>query len=213
MNVKISRAIMSCHDKSGLKEFAGELVRLNPNAKIFSSSGTFAALQETAGKNVAEISEYTGFREMPAGLVKTLHPKIHSGILADTGDESQKKYLEENGIETFDLVAVNLYPFEKVAAEGKGFEESRQNIDIGGVSLIESAAKNFLRVAVVTDPSDYPIIIENMRRNGGGTDIETRLKLAKKAFSHLHGYMGAINDYFSGLDAQEIKAPHSGEQK
>lgn len=213
MNVKISRAIMSCYDKSGLREFAGELVRLNPQAKIFSSSGTFAALQETAGKNVAEISEYTGFREMPSGLVKTLHPKVHSGILADTRDESQKRYLQENGIETFDLVAVNLYPFEKVVAEGRGFEESRQNIDIGGVSLIESAAKNFLRVTAVTDPSDYPTVIENMRRNGGGTDIETRLKLAKKALSHLHGYIGAIRDYFAGLNADDIKSLNPGAQK
>lgn len=204
MNVKINRAIISCYDKSGLKEFVSELVKLDPGIKIFSSSGTYMELMEVAKENLAEISEYVGFKEMPSGLVKTLHPKIHSGILADLNDESQKKYMEDNDIEAFDLIVANLYPFGKLVKEGKGFEEIRQNIDIGGVSLLEAGSKNFLRVTVVTDPEDYNKLIDTLRNNDGSSDLAIRLALAKKAIAHLAHYLAEINNYFKKLEADKI---------
>mgnify|MGYP001948541782 CR=1 FL=1 len=185
--MKINNAIISCYDKTGLKEFVSKLVEYNPSIKIFSSSGTFRELESVAKDNLFEVAEYTGFPEMPGGLVKTLHPKVHAGLLADLSDEEHKKYLEENNIEAFDLVVVNLYPFEKVASEGADLETARQNIDIGGVSLIEAGAKNFKRVTVVTDPSDYDKVLQESER----------LDLAKKAFAHLAHYFNEINNYFS----------------
>ena len=203
MSFKISNAVISCYDKTGLAGFAGEIVRLNPEARIYSSSGTFRFLEGHVKKNLVEISDYTGFREMPSGLVKTLHPKIHSGILADTEDELQKAYLERNSIEKFDLVAVNLYPFRKVVDEQKDFETARRNIDIGGVSLLESASKNFIRVAPVCSPEDYGWVAGEIRE--GRFNEESRLRLARKAFSYLSGYLTDISDYFSKLDAGEIR--------
>lgn len=205
MNAKISRAIISCHDKTGLKEFVSELVKLNPKIKIYSSSGTHRELEAVAKGNLVEISEYTGASEMPGGLVKTLHPKIHAGILADLNDAAQRKYLEDNRIEAFDMVVVNLYPFEKAVKEGKGFTHARNNIDIGGVSLLEAASKNFLRVAPVSSPEDYAMVLESIRKNDGSTDIETRLELAKKAVSRLQRYLSEIDKYFKNLKAGDIK--------
>lgn len=202
--MKKVRALISCYDKSGLRDFVSELIKLNPEIKIFSSNGTFKELKQIAENKLVKISDYTGFREMPSGLVKTLHPKIHSGILADLNDEAQKTYLDENAIEAFDLVVVNLYPFEKAVAEGKDFQEIRNNIDVGGVSLIEAAAKNFLRVAVIADPRDYALIIKRLNEKGC-IDTETRLLLAKKALAHLHNYIGEISSYFSKLEADDVK--------
>jgi phosphoribosylaminoimidazolecarboxamide formyltransferase / IMP cyclohydrolase len=202
-SVKIKRAIISCYDKSGLKEFVSELVKFDSEIKIFSSSGTYRELETVAKGNLAEISEYVGFKEMPSGLVKTLHPKIHSGILAELDDDEQSRYLEDNKIEVFDLVVVNLYPFETAVAEGKSPEEVRKNIDIGGVSLLEAASKNFLRVAVVSSPEDYPRLIESLKKNEGCTDLKTRLELAKKAVAHLQHYISEINKYFGKLKAED----------
>jgi len=203
-SVKINRAIISCYEKQGLKEFVSELVKLNLDIKIFSSSGTYKELESVAKNNLVEISEYVGFKEMPAGLVKTLHPKIHSGILAELDDEEQKKYLEDNEIEVFDLVVVNLYPFEKVVAEGKSPEEARKNIDIGGVSLLEAASKNFLRVAAVSNPEDYMQLIDVLKKNDCSSDLKTRLELAKKAMARVQHYLTEINNYFGKLKAEDL---------
>ena len=205
MNVKINNAIISCYDKTNLKEFANQLVKTNPKIKIYSSSGTFKLLQQTIKNNLVEISEYTGFKEMPTGLVKTLHPKIHSGILADLNNPAQKKYLQENNIQTFDLIAVNLYPFEKAALQKKSFEETRQAIDIGGVSLLEAASKNFLRVTTISDPNDYSKITDLLNKNNANTNLETRLALAKKTLQHLNQYISSINKYFSKLSPEETQ--------
>jgi phosphoribosylaminoimidazolecarboxamide formyltransferase / IMP cyclohydrolase len=193
--MKSINAIISCYDKTGLKEFVSQLVKLNPTIKIFSSSGTFKELEAVAKDNLVEISEYTGFPEMPGGLVKTLHPKIHAGILADVNNSEHTKYLDENGIETFDLVVVNLYPFEKVVGGGADLEKARQNIDIGGVALIEAAAKNFRRVAIVCSSNDYAIILKEIKENNE-ISSETRLQLAKKAFAYIADYLAAISRYF-----------------
>ncbi len=202
--MKISRAIISCHDKTGLKEFVSELVKINPEIKIYSSSGTYRELEGAAKGRLAEISEYTGASEMPGGLVKTLHPKIHAGILADMNDEAQRKYLKDNRIEAFDMVVVSLYPFEKAVKEGKGFMHARNNIDIGGVSLLEAASKNFLRVAAVSSPDDYAMALESIRKNNGSTDIATRLLLAKKAISRLQHYLTEIDNYFKKLETGDL---------
>ncbi len=203
--VKIKNVLISCYDKTGLKYFAAGLVKINLEIKIFSSSGTYRELEAVAKNNLVDISSYTGASEMPGGLVKTLHPKIHAGILADLNDDAQRKYLKDNKIEAFDMVAVNLYPFEKAVKEGKGFSHARNNIDIGGVSLLEAASKNFLRVTVVSSPDDYATALESIRKNNGSTDIATRLKLAKKAISHLQHYLTEINNYFKNLEAGDIK--------
>ena len=189
MNVKIDNVIISCYEKKGLREFVSQLVKLNPDIKIFSSSGTYKELESVAKDNLVEISEYTGFPEMPGGLVKTLHPKIHAGILADINNSAHKKYLEDNGIQAFDLVVVNLYPFEKVVSEGADLETARKNIDVGGVSLLEAASKNFRRVTVVTDPDDYSKVLQE-------SSEELRLELAKKAFAHIAKYLNSISSYF-----------------
>lgn len=209
--VKINNALISCYDKTGLKYFAAELVKINPDVRIYCSSGTFNELKKAvAAENLIEISEYTGIREMPAGLVKTLHPKIHSGILADIDDEQQRKYLEENKAVAFDLVAVNLYPFA-AAAEGASIEKARANIDIGGVSLIESSAKNFLRVAVIVSPVDYEKVLDEMRKNSGSCGIETRFQLAKTAMNYLSAYIGNISDYYNKLTIAAVKKEYKVE--
>ena len=204
-SVKISNVLISCHDKTGLKYFAAELVKLNPKVKIYCSSGTFTELKKAvSAANLIEISEYTGIKEMPAGLVKTLHPKIHAGILADLDDEQQRKYLEENKAVAFDLVVVNLYPFAG-AAEMGSIEKARTNIDIGGVSLVEAAAKNFLRVAVAVSPVDYEKVLGEMRKNGSSCGIETRIQLAKTAMNYLSAYLENISRYYDRLSAAAVK--------
>ncbi|MBI2137253.1 IMP cyclohydrolase [Candidatus Woesearchaeota archaeon] len=191
---QIKTAIISCYDKQGLNEFASELAMTIPDIRIYSSGGTYRQIQEAAKGKVTEIAAYTGFPEMPSGLVKTLHPKVHAGILADKNDAKQAEYLKQNGIETFDMVIVNLYPFEKAVAEGADMEEARKNIDIGGVSLIEAAAKNFKRVTVVCDAKDYGRVMEEIKK--GGVSGKTRLELAKKAFKYLAQYLKAVSSYF-----------------
>jgi len=199
MKVKINTALISCYDKTGLADFVGELVRLNPKIKIYSSSGTFKELAAVASNNLKEVSEYVGFKEMPDGLVKTLHPKIHSGILADLSNEEQKKYIDKNGIDVFDLVVVNLYPFK-----GGGFSEAKKNMDIGGVSLLESGVKNFSRIVVVSSKDEYDKILKQLRENFE-TEMALRLELAKKAISYLRGYMGDIDDYFQKLELKDVE--------
>ena len=203
MNFKINNAIISCYDKKGINDFAEKIVELNPDMKIFSSSGTFKTLSESVKSNLVEISDYIGFKEMPSGLVKTLHPKIHSGILANVEDQNQKEYLEKNSIKKFDLVVVNLYPFKKTIDDGKPFETVRQNIDIGGVSLLESASKNFIRVIPICNPEDYDLVIQELKTNNLG--IESRLNLAKKSFSYLNNYFNDLNNYFSKLNVESVK--------
>ncbi len=204
-NVQIRNAIISCHDKTGLKYFASELARLNPDIRIYCSSGTFNELKKAVNeKNLAEISEYTGMHEMPSGLVKTLHPKVHSGILAELDDEKQRKYLESINAVEFDLIVVNLYPFAEASAQGS-IERARTNIDIGGVSLIEAASKNFLRVAVLVSPVDYERVLESMRKNNGCCGMEQRLNLAKTALNYLSAYLSNISDYYEKLAASAVK--------
>ncbi len=208
--ITINNALISSHDKTGLKYFASELVKHNKGVRIYCSSGTFNELKKSVpAENLAEVSEYTGTKEMPSGLVKTLHPKIHSGILANLEDREHSQYIESIDAVPFDLVVVNLYPFAE-AAHGTSIERARTNMDIGGVSLIEAASKNFLRVTVIVSPVDYEKVLEELRKNSG-CGIELRLQLAKAALNYLSGYIENMSNYFNKLKIADVRKEYLGE--
>jgi phosphoribosylaminoimidazolecarboxamide formyltransferase/IMP cyclohydrolase len=188
---KVSRALLSVSDKTGVVDFAAGLVELG--VEILSTGGTARLLRES-GLKVRDVSEVTGFPEMLDGRVKTLHPKVHGGILAVRSNPEHRKEVAEHGIEFIDLVAVNLYPFEKTAAKaGVTIEELIENIDIGGPSMIRSAAKNFQDLTVVVDSADFSLVLGELRENGGSVSRETRARLARKAFATTAAYDGAIS--------------------
>src|SRR3954453_5801498 len=187
---RIQRAILSVTDKSGIVDFARQLLALG--VELVSTGGT-AKLLRDSGIAVKDISELTGFPEMLDGRVKTLHPKVHGGILHRRNDAKHIATVAEHGIPAIDMVVVNLYAFEKTAAKpGVHFEELIENIDIGGPSMIRSAAKNFQDVAVVTSPSDYNAIAEEMAKSGGELSETTKWRLAQKAFATTAAYDSAI---------------------
>ncbi len=187
---KIERALLSVTDKTGLADFARKLSGMG--VELISTGGT-AKLLRDAGIAVKDISELTGFPEMLDGRVKTLHPKVHGGILHRREDPGHRAAVAEHGIQPIDMVVVNLYAFEKTAAKpGVPFSEVIENIDIGGPSMIRSAAKNFNDVAVVTSPDDYEAIADEMSRSGGTLSSETKWHLAQKAFATTAAYDSAI---------------------
>ena len=200
----IKTALISVSDKSGLVEFARGLAGFG--VALLSTGGTARLLGEH-GVDVTEVSGHTGFPEMLDGRVKTLHPKIHGGILARRDVASHVSALHAAGIAPIDLVVVNLYPFSQtVARPGCTLEEAIENIDIGGPAMVRSAAKNYPHVAVVTDPADYAEILREMHEASGATGLPTRFKLAQKAFSHTASYDGAISNYLTALDASGARA-------
>jgi phosphoribosylaminoimidazolecarboxamide formyltransferase / IMP cyclohydrolase len=187
---RIERAILSVTDKTGLVDFARQLSGLG--IELVSTGGT-AKLLRDSGIEVKDITELTGFPEMLDGRVKTLHPKVHGGILHRRENPAHTAAVAEHGIQPIDMVVVNLYAFEKTAAKpGVAFEELIENIDIGGPSMIRSAAKNFHDVAVVTSPADYQAIAEELARTGGKLSLETKWRLAQKAFATTAAYDSAI---------------------
>lgn len=194
------RALISVSDKRGVVEFAKSLQELG--WQIIATGGTMTKLRES-GVEVINISDITGFPEICDGRVKTLHPKVHGGLLGRRDIPDHMAQLEANGIETIEMVCVNLYPFEAtIAKEGVTMEDAVENIDIGGPSMLRSAAKNFRDVTVVCDPSDYNTILSEIRANGN-TNLETRLKLSAKAYTHTALYDSHIATYMrrqAGLD-------------
>ncbi len=203
----IHRAILSVTDKSGLVDFARRLAALG--VELISTGGT-AKLLRDSGISVKDISELTGFPEMLDGRVKTLHPKVHGGILHRREDAGHRAAVAEHGIPAIDMVVVNLYAFEKTAAKaGVHFEELIENIDIGGPSMIRSAAKNFQDVAVVTSPADYGAIADEMARSGGELSKETKWRLAQKAFATTAAYDSAIASTLERIDGN-FQLPSSG---
>lgn len=191
----IKRALISVSDKSGIVEFAQELS--NRDVEILSTGGTYRLLQEN-NIPVTEVSSYTGFPEMMDGRVKTLHPKIHGGILARRGTDDA--VMSEHGIDEIDLVLVNLYPFEKTVANPDcSLEDAVENIDIGGPTMVRAAAKNHNDVAIVVNTSDYASILDEMNQHSGRLSYETRFDLAIKAYEHTAAYDGAIANYFGRL--------------
>lgn len=194
---RIERALISVSDKNGIIEFSRALAALG--IELVSTGGTASLLRDhkIAVKDVADI---TGFPEMMDGRVKTLHPKIHGGILALRDNPEHVAKMKEHGIMPIDLVVVNLYPFEATVARGAAFEEVVENIDIGGPSMVRAAAKNHQHVGVVVDPADYDAILAELKANDGALLPATHFRLFCKAFQHTSHYDGAISNYFSSLD-------------
>ena len=193
-NQKIKRALVSVSNKDGIVDFCSSLSK-DYGVEIISTGGTLKTLLD-CGIDAIEISQYTGFPEIMDGRVKTLHPKVHGGILSRRGIDQQ--VMLENQIEEIDLVIVNLYPFiETVSKEETSLEEAIENIDIGGPSMVRSAAKNNLYVGVVVEPNDYQLVLEEIKENEGALTIETRRELAAKAFSHTANYDSAISTYLN----------------
>jgi phosphoribosylaminoimidazolecarboxamide formyltransferase/IMP cyclohydrolase len=199
--VRIRRALLSVSDKSGLAELGAALAR--HGVELVSTGGTAAALRE-AGLEVKDISDITGFPEMMDGRVKTLHPKVHGGLLAVRDDPAHAHAMESHGIGAIDLVVVNLYPFAQTVARGAGRDEVIENIDIGGPSMVRSAAKNHAYVAIVTDPGDYPQLIESLDANRGATSEILRKYLAAKAFAATAAYDATIAQWFAFADQGQM---------
>jgi phosphoribosylaminoimidazolecarboxamide formyltransferase/IMP cyclohydrolase len=189
----VRRALLAVYDKAGVVELARALRGLG--VELVSSGGTAATLRD-AGVDVTPVEEVTGFPEMLGGRVKTLHPRIHAGLLADRRLEEHVETLRRHGIEPFDLVVVNLYPFRETVASGAGFDEVIEKIDIGGPAMIRAAAKNFESVGVVVDPSRYEMVLDEMRLEGGLTR-STRFALAAEAFAHTAAYDAAVAGWFA----------------
>ena len=201
--MKVSQALISVSDKRGAVDFARELAALG--VKLLSTGGT-AKLLRDAGLAVTDVSDYTGFPEMLDGRVKTLHPKVHGGILGIRGNAEHAATMEKHGIPTIDLVVVNLYPFQQaIAKKDCTLADAIENIDIGGPTMVRAAAKNHGDekggCAIVTEPEDYAGIIEELKSNGGAISYATRFALAKKAFVHTARYDGAIANWLTSLDA------------
>jgi phosphoribosylaminoimidazolecarboxamide formyltransferase/IMP cyclohydrolase len=212
--VKIQTAIVSVYDKKGLDTFIPALVRINPGIQIFSTGGTYGAIEKIlvgeSAHNLSRISDYTGQPEMQGGLVKTLDFKIYLGLLSETYNTAHTEDLKRTQALPIDMVVVNLYPFKEVSSEeGSSLEKSRANIDIGGPCMIRAAAKNFHRVAAVTQPADYPAILKELEVNGGALSLKTRFKLTKKAFNHTADYDTAISEYLSKRTEKEVTEEYS----
>ncbi len=194
---KIQRALISVTDKSGIENLARVLNTFG--VEILSTGGTARALAQ-AGASIREVSDFTGFPEMLDGRVKTLHPKIHGGILGIRSRAEHVKSMSEHGILPIDMVVVNLYAFEKtVARPGCSLEDAIENIDIGGPTLLRASAKNYPFVTVITDPADYAEIVNEMESSGGVISVETNFRLAKKVFHLTHAYDGAISRYLDSM--------------
>src|SRR5215813_1529732 len=177
---RITRALLSVSDKSGLIPFARELALFN--VELVSTGGTAKALSE-AGLAVIDVAELTGSPEMMDGRVKTLHPKVHGGLLAIRGNKEHLAAMEEHHIKPIDLLVVNMYPFEATVAKGASFDDCIENIDIGGPAMIRAAAKNHDFVAVVVDPADYAELAREMDSKGGATSLDFRRRLAAAAYA------------------------------
>ncbi len=195
---KVERGIISVTDKAGVVDFAGSLSKFG--VQILSTGGTARALRD-GGISVMDISQYTGFPEMLDGRVKTLHPKVHGGLLGMRDNPEHVSMMKEHGIENIDLLVVNLYQFEKtVAKEGVTIEEAIENIDIGGPAMLRSSAKNFKDVTVIVDPLDYDPVLKEMEELEGATSLKTRFRLARKVFQLTHKYDGAISRYLEKVE-------------
>ncbi len=211
--VKISHVLASVSDKTGLDTFIPALVKQNPDVMIYSTGGTYKAIKEILGdgyaKNLTAVSDYTGQPEMQGGLVKTLDFKIYLGLLSEKYNDAHQADLARTSAVAIDMVVVNLYPFKQtVAKEGVTPEMARTNIDIGGPCMVRASAKNYLRVASVTDPADYASIIEELAGNGATLGLDTRFRLMRKAFRHTADYDTAIATFFASALPETVRATY-----
>ena len=218
--VAIKNVLISVSDKTGLEDFVKGLVAACPGVKIYSTGGTYAKIKgilsaaESCGRagsplpaaTLTQVSDYTGQPEMQGGLVKTLDFKIYLGILSEKYNDAHQADLARLQAVPIDMVVVNLYPFVKtVAQEGVTPEQGRTNIDIGGPCMVRASAKNYLRVASVTDPLDYSNLVNELKDHGGTLSFATRFKLMKKSFAHTAEYDSAIANFFTTRTWEEVK--------
>jgi phosphoribosylaminoimidazolecarboxamide formyltransferase/IMP cyclohydrolase len=207
--VTVKHVLVSVSDKSGLDTFVPQLLGVNPELKFFSTGGTYNRLKEILGAKadtcLTQVSEYTGQPETQGGLVKTLDFKIYLGLLTETYNDAHQSDLKRTGSVPIDMVVVNLYPFkETIARAGVTVEQARGNIDIGGPCMIRAAAKNFIRVASVVDPSDYAEIVSELKASNGKLTLALRYHLAGKAFAHTAVYDRTIADYLAGQTVAQV---------
>ena len=212
--VAVKHVLMSVSDKTGLDAFVPALVKACPGVKIYSTGGTYAKVKEILGPaaegTLVAVSDYTGQPEMQGGLVKTLDFKIYLGLLSETYNDAHQADLSRLSAQPIDMVVVNLYPFQAtVAKEGVTPEMARTNIDIGGPCMVRASAKNYLRVASVTDPLDYPSLATELADHGGTIGLDTRFKLMKKAFAHTAQYDAAIAGFFTATPWEKVDACYS----
>jgi phosphoribosylaminoimidazolecarboxamide formyltransferase/IMP cyclohydrolase len=191
---RVTRALLSVSDKTGLAEFAGALAGFG--VELVSTGGTARTLKD-AGLTVIDVAELTGFPEMMDGRVKTLHPKVHGGLLAIRGNKEHAAAMEKHHVKPIDLLVVNLYPFEATVEKGSSFDDCIENIDIGGPAMIRAAAKNHFDVAVVVDPTDYGTVLAEMTAHSGMVTLDLRRKLAAKAYARTAAYDAAIANWFA----------------
>ena len=211
--VKVRNVLMSVSDKTGLESFVPALVKACPGVKIYSTGGTYAKVKEILGPaaegTLVAVSDYTGQPEMQGGLVKTLDFKIYLGLLSEKYNEAHQADLKRLEAQPIDMVVVNLYPFrETVAKSGVTPEMARTNIDIGGPCMVRASAKNYLRVASVTDPLDYGNLVQELSSHAGTLGLDTRFRLMKKAFTHTARYDAAIAEFFTTRPWDEIDATY-----
>ena len=209
--VKVRTVLISVSNKAGLEDFVPKLIQINPEIRILSTGGTYARIKDILGdaadKHLMQVSDYTGQPETQGGLVKTLDFKIYLGLLTETYNEDHAADLERTGASQIDMIVVNLYPFaQTIAADDATVEKARANIDIGGPCMVRASAKNYLRVASVTDPADYPHIIEELASNNGELTLKLRYELACKAFAHTAKYDTTIADYLGKADHETVES-------
>ncbi len=210
--VQIRHVLISVSDKSGLDVLVPGLVSVNQNLKIFSTGGTYSRIAEILGadgaqKHLTQVSDFTGQPETQGGLVKTLDFKIYLGLLTETYNDAHQGDLKRTGAVPIDMVVCNLYPFkETISKPDVTVEMARANIDIGGPSMVRASAKNYLRVASVTDPADYPSIVKKLKQSGGRLDVKTRFALARKAFAHTGEYDGTIAKYLAESPDEKMES-------
>lgn len=200
--VKIRNVLLSVSDKTGLGALVEGLLAVHPEVKLYSTGGTYAHLEsllgDRAGASLRSVSDYTGQPEMQGGLVKTLDFKIYMGLLSETYNDAHRADLKRTACVEFDLVVVNLYPFtQTIAQAGVTLEDARAHVDIGGPCMLRASAKNFLRVASVCDPADYPGLLDELKKNGGTLGLASRLNFAKKTFAHTSAYDTAIAGFLA----------------
>ena len=212
--VAVKHVLMSVSDKTGLETFVPALVKACPGVKIYSTGGTYTMVKEILGDaakdTLVAVSDYTGQPEMQGGLVKTLDFKIYLGLLSETYNDAHQADLKRLSAQPIDMVVVNLYPFQQtIAKEGVTPEMARTNIDIGGPCMVRASAKNYLRVASVTDPLDYASLAAELADHGGTIGLDTRFKLMKKAFTHTAQYDKAISEFFTTRPWDEVNGTYT----
>jgi len=208
--IKVQNVLVSVSDKSGLADFMPKLLGINPEIKIFSTGGTYGRIKEILGQDaescLTQVSDYTGQPETQGGLVKTLDFKIYLGLLTETYNDPHQEDLKRTGAVPIDMVVVNLYPFkETISKPDVTVEQARGNIDIGGPCMIRAAAKNFIRVTSVVNPSDYETIISQMKADKGKISLKLRFELAQKAFEHTAVYDRTIAGFLGSKLYEDVK--------